>query len=277
MEQNEVSRRWDTAAPGWAKWEPIVNKMLAAATEVMLDGAGVTAGGRVIDIACGAGEQSRAAARRAGAEGRVLATDISPVMLEFVAAQARAEGLGGIATHACSAEDLPRHDMSFDGAICRLGIMLMPNPAAVMNAVRDVLRPGGHFGAIVFSSPGMNPFAVEPMAILCRHAGKPVPTAGPGLFALADPAVLTSLVVDAGFDQVTVTTLDTSWELSSADEAVSMIREAFGNYRAVIGDQPEATQAAAWAEVRNALSRFETTRGFVCPGQVHVVGGRKPV
>ena len=81
MENDEARRQWNSATPGWVKWEPVHNRMLAAATRALLDRAGVAEGGRVIDIAAGAGDQALAAARWVGPEGFVLATDISPAML----------------------------------------------------------------------------------------------------------------------------------------------------------------------------------------------------
>jgi SAM-dependent methyltransferase len=276
MDNSEALRQWNGAASGWTKWEPVHNKALAAATEIMLDRAGVTSGSRVVDIACGAGDQSLAAARRAGPTGYVLATDISPLMLDFVTGQAREAGFGNIGTHACPAEALPRDQAPFDAAICRLGLMLLPDPPAAVVAVRDSLRPGGRFGALVFAPAAMNPAHAEPIAILRRHAGKPAPAAGPGLFALAETTKLSALLEDAGFADVSVTTEDTAMTLGSAGEMIQMIKEAFGAVRGIIADQPQEVQDAAWAEVRGALLRFEGAEGFVAPCRFHVVGGRKP-
>ena len=274
MAEDEAPRQWDNAAPGRAQWEPVLAKWLAGPTEVMLDQAGVVSGSRVIDIACGVGDQSRSAARRAGPTGFVLATDISPAVLDFAAAGAREAGLATIATHACAAEDLPRERGPFDAAICRLGLMLFPNPRAAVASVHHVLRPGGRFGAIVFGAASANPYYVESMAILRRRAGKPAPASGPGPFALADPAVLAALLEDQGFDDVSVTTMDVSYTWASLEDAISYLRDA--SFRALIGDQPEAVQAAAWAEVGTALGRFTSPDGgAVFPSQLHVTGGRK--
>ena len=51
----------------------------------MLDASKITAGSRVLDVAAGAGGQSLAAARRVGPTGHVLATDISPAILDYAA------------------------------------------------------------------------------------------------------------------------------------------------------------------------------------------------
>ena len=70
--------QWEEAAEAWDAWGPTLERWLGPATELMLDLAAVGPGSRVLDVAAGAGGQTLAAARRAGPDGRVLATDISP-------------------------------------------------------------------------------------------------------------------------------------------------------------------------------------------------------
>ena len=73
--------QWEDAAEAWHRWGPTLEAWLDRATTAMLDAAGVAAGAQVLDVAAGAGGQTLAAARRAGAGGRVVATDISPTIL----------------------------------------------------------------------------------------------------------------------------------------------------------------------------------------------------
>ena len=67
--KTEVRRTWESAAPGWAKWEGVVAAGLADVTETMLDTARVGAGMRVLDLACGAGSQILQAVERVGERG----------------------------------------------------------------------------------------------------------------------------------------------------------------------------------------------------------------
>src|SRR5690242_15047187 len=80
--------QWDSAAEAWHRWGPTLESWLGDATETMLDLAGVAAGSRVLDVAAGAGGQTVVAARRAGPNGAVLATDISPEILRYVESEA---------------------------------------------------------------------------------------------------------------------------------------------------------------------------------------------
>jgi hypothetical protein len=60
-------------------------------------------------------------------------------------------------------------------------------------------------------------------------------------------------------------------------QALEMMQEAFGAYRAVVSGSSEAVQTAAWAEVAETLKRFVTATGFEAPAEVLVAVGVKPV
>ena len=248
------------------------------ATEIMLTMANVRPGARVLDLACGAGSQSLLAAHRVGAGGHVVASDIAESMLQHVRENARASGLANITTLAGAAEDLDLAAETCDAAICRLGVMLFLDPALALTAVGRALKPGGKVAVMVFTTPTANQFASRPMQVLLRHAGKSPPgPRQPGIFSLSAPGVLERLLTECGFGEVEQCTPAFSLRMRSAIDALTMIQEAFGAYRAVVADCPEAVQAAAWAEVGNVLRSFETAMtGFVAVGEVLVASGAKP-
>ncbi|GAA1578790.1 methyltransferase domain-containing protein [Kribbella sancticallisti] len=277
MQQADARQQWESAAPGWARWEPTVAAWMKPATETMLDMAGVDTGARVLDLASGAGSQTLDAARRVGAQGHVLASDISDTMLHHVRENARTAGLANVTTLVGAAEELDLPADSFDAAICRLGLMLFVNPARALAAVRRALRPGAKVGVVVFTTPAANPFMARTMQILLRHAGKTPPSPGqPGIFSLGAPGILEQLLTGSGFVGVVQRDLDTALRLPSATETLTMMQEAFGAYRAVLADSPEAVRAAAWAEVAGVLKSFETPEGLVAPAGVLVAAGTKP-
>jgi ubiquinone/menaquinone biosynthesis C-methylase UbiE len=90
---SELRNTWESAAPGWAKWEQAFSAGLSSATDALIDMAGIRPGMRVLDLACGAGSQSIQAAKRVGPNGTVVAADISPTMLEHVRRNTIAAGL----------------------------------------------------------------------------------------------------------------------------------------------------------------------------------------
>jgi ubiquinone/menaquinone biosynthesis C-methylase UbiE len=160
---------------------------------------------------------------------------------------------------------------------CRLGLMLFRDPTQALRAVRRVLRPGGKLAVVVFTTPAANPFMAKPMQILLRHAGKTPPAPGqPGIFALGAAGVIERLFAESGFMAVERRTVALTLRMPSTAQALAMMQEAFGAYRAVISDCPEAVRVAAWAEVAETLRTFETTTGFVAPAEVLVAAGVKP-
>lgn len=277
MSTADAHKHWEVAAPGWARWEQTIAKWMEPATDTMLHMAGVKPGVRVLDLACGAGSQTLRAAQAVGADGHVLASDIADAMLHYVRENARAAGLDNISTLAGAAEELDVAPKTFDAAICRLGLMLFSNPAHAIVAVRRALRPRGKLAVVVFTTPAANPFMAKPMQILLRHAGKAPPALGqPGIFSLGAASVLERLFTENGFASVEERHMALTLRMSSSAEALAMVQEGFGAYRAVVSDCSESVRTAAWAEVTEALKGFETDTGFVAPAEVLVAAGTNP-
>ena len=270
----EARKTWESAAPGWAEWENVLADGLRDATDTMLDMAGVGSGMRVLDLACGAGSQSIQAAARVGSDGRVVASDISATMLGHVRENAKRRGIENIETLESAAEDLPAASDRFDAAICRLGLMLFPDPVGASTAVRNALMPGARFAPLVFTTPSSNPFMSRPMQILLHHAEKEPPSPGqPGIFALGAPGLLESKLIDSGYSNIATKVVRAPLKLDKASEALEMMRTAFGAYRAVVADLSEGARNAAWADVGEFLKQFENDAGWETELEVIIGSG----
>jgi ubiquinone/menaquinone biosynthesis C-methylase UbiE len=275
--KSELRNTWESAAPGWARWEHVFAVSLSDATDALIEMAGIRPGMRVLDIACGAGSQSIQAAKRVSASGRVVASDISGTMLEHVRRNASRAGLTNIETLECAADELDEKQASFDAAICRLGLMLFPSPREALEAVQCVLKPGARFAALVFTTPANNPFMASPMAILLRHAGKSPPGPGqPGIFALGGEGVLERLMKDSGLRDVKTKAVRARLVLPSASDALQLMREAAGAYRAVVADLSDAEKSAAWNEVYECLKQLQTNSGFETEFELIIGSGARP-
>ena len=179
------------AAAGWQRSGVARAQILPPLTERMLDLAGVDIGHRVLDVAAGTGEQTLLAAQRVGPTGTVLATDIAARMLALAEEAVARAGLGNVETRVLDARDLNLEPESFDAAIARLALMLVPERARAMAGIHQALKPGKKFAALVIGTADECPLIALPMGIAGRHAGAPhAPFGNPGLFALGDPLVL---------------------------------------------------------------------------------------
>ena len=269
--------QWEAAAEAWDRWGPLLSRWLGPATEAMLDMAAVTTGSRVLDVAAGAGEQSLSAARRAGAEGHVLATDISPTILGHAAQAARRAGLANVETMELDGE---RHDKlasgSFDAAISRVGLIYFPDQQRALRGIHHALRPGGRFAAVVYSTPEKNAFFSIPVGIIRRRAQLPPPLPGqPGPFSLGGEGVLAKALELAGFRDVEVRRVDSPVRVASAAECVRFERESFGALHQMMAALSEEERAATWREIEAALGKFEGPEGFVGPCEMLVGAGTR--
>src|SRR5687768_3462491 len=239
--------------------------------------AAVGRGARILDVAAGAGEQTLAAARRAGAQGYVLATDISPAILGFALSAARRAGLSNVETLELDGE---RHDTlpegSFDAAISRVGLIYFPDQQRALAGIRRALETGGRFAAVVYSTPEKNPFFSLPVSIIRRRAQLPGPAPGqPGPFSLGAEGVLARALQQAGFRDVEVRRVDSPVRLASAAECVRFERESFGALHQMMAAMSETERTETWKEIEAALRKFETTDGFVGPCEMLVGAGTK--
>jgi ubiquinone/menaquinone biosynthesis C-methylase UbiE len=173
--------------------DPAVYELwLGAATDLMLDQAGVGPGSRVLDVAAGAGGQTLAAAARSGPEGLVLATDISGPLIDQVRANAIDEGATHVYAIIADAERLDGEPGAFDAAICRFGLTCLPDVGAALRGIHMSLRPGGRMSAIVFAEREHNP-------LFESHEE---------LFSLSSPGVLETALAEAGFVDIEVERVD---------------------------------------------------------------------
>jgi SAM-dependent methyltransferase len=270
-------QQWEDAAEAWHRWGPTLEAWLGVATEGMLDAAGVTTGSRVLDVAAGAGGQTLMAARRAGASGSVVATDISPTILTYAAKSAVEAGLTNVETVEADGEhldDLPAG--SFDAVICRVGLIYFPDQQAALGGIRRALRDGGRIAAIVYSTPERNGFFSIPVSIIRDRAQLPPPEPGqPGPFSLGGSGVLETALTTAGFTDVKVVAIPSPLHLTSAAECVRFEQESFGALHQMLAVLPAPERPAVWDEIASALARFETADGFVGPCELLVGSGTK--
>lgn len=265
--------QWQSAAEAWHRWGPFIGSWLADATDAMFEAARVGPGCRILDVAAGAGEQSLAAARRVGAGGHVLATDIAPALLAYAERDARAAGLGSIvATQEIDGESLMSLPAaSFDAAISRVGLIYFPDQQRALAGMKHALKPGGRVAAIVYSTPDRNAFFSIPVKIIRERASLPAPLAGqPGPFSLGADGALEAAFSSAGFKEIVVRRVPSPVKLPSAAECVRFERESFGALHQMMSRLDEHQRAQVWRDIEAALTTFETKDGFVGPCEMLV-------
>ena len=263
----------------WRQMRAQDSGVFAAATERMLDLAGIGAGDRVLDVAAGTGEQTLAAARRVGPTGSVLATDISASMLAVAADVLGQEGWTNVETLVADARHLKLPRYSFDAAISRFGVMLIPAHQEALSAIRSALKPGGKLAAMVWSTAEQNPFFALPLGILQARGLLPPPEPGqpgPGPFALGTRDALENVFRQVGFRDLAVEPVALCWRFPSVAATLDYYRLNVAALRRETAHRLEgATGEQVFAEIEQVLDRFRGPNGLEVPGEALIgVGAR---
>jgi SAM-dependent methyltransferase len=256
--KDDQRRDWDAAAAGWRKWWPIFERAAQHVSDRLVDLAGIKPGSRVLDIATGNGEPAVTAARRAGAGGRVIATDQAAGMLAIARERASTLGITNIDFRQSDAESLSIDDRGFDAVVCRWGLMFMPDVERALRGLYERLAPGGRIATAVWSSGDKVPMITIGADTVRKMAGLPPPT--PGALEptrLADPSILTAALERAGFKEVTVERRDVTFEMESPAAFTQFREEVSAPFRALLGRQT--------AEMRQRIldSVTEAARAYV--------------
>jgi ubiquinone/menaquinone biosynthesis C-methylase UbiE len=267
---------WDAAAAGWDHHAALIHDWLQDATQTMLDEAHIGLGKRVLDIAAGTGDQTLDIARRVGAKGSVLATDVSRRILALAQKNAKAAGLTQVSTQVADAQSLGLAGADFDAAVCRLGLMFCHTPLAALREIRAALKPQGRFTALVFGPPECNPCLTMTLATARKHAGlapasatQPAGAVMPGtLMSLGKPGLLQELLQTAGFVDVAVHTVSAPFHATSAAHYVDFLRSSASPVIEILAPISAAARHDAWSDIAVQLSVFSTAAGWVGPNEL---------
>jgi ubiquinone/menaquinone biosynthesis C-methylase UbiE len=182
--------------------EFLVPAMFAPFAESLVEQAGVGEGSKVLDVACGTGAASRAAARRAGASGSVLGVDLGEPTLSIARGLPVDTGSAPITWSQADATALPVEDGVFDVAICQQGLQFIPDKPAALSEMHRALKPGGRLAIATWTAIERAPMGALVEA-LERHVGSETASVIGSPFALST-SELERLIAAAGFDDVEV-------------------------------------------------------------------------
>ena len=158
----------------WAMgdYPAVATEVIASLGPVLVEATGLAAGDRVLDVAAGSGNAAIPAAR-AGAD--VVASDLTPDLLETGRQEADAEGVA-LRWEVADAEALPYADGEFDAVISCVGVMFAPHHQQAADELVRVVRPGGRIGLLSWTPAG---FIGRMFATMKPYAPAPPPGAQP--------------------------------------------------------------------------------------------------
>ncbi len=241
---------------------------------ILVEAAGVCAGDRVVDVACGTGVAALCAARAVSPGGVVTGIDLNPGMIAVardkeMPTDVRADWREG------DAAEIPLADRSADIVLCQLGLQFFPDRPTALSEMQRVLAPGGRLALLVWRdirhSPGFHALADS----LEQNIGAQAAAIMRAPFYFGDqPDALHSLHRDAGFEEVDVRSEVRMVRFASPTDLVNKYGTG-SPLAAHLGDASDAAINALIADVSDALESYtDGGTGIAFPIQGHVVTAR---
>jgi ubiquinone/menaquinone biosynthesis C-methylase UbiE len=206
-----VRERWERAADGWRARNERFQAAAMPVSQWLVEAIEPQPGQRVLELAAGVGETGFLAAELvAPGGGTLISSDGAEAMLAHARERAQQRGVANVEFKLLELEWIDLPTASVDAVLCRWGYMFALDREAALRETRRVLRPGGRLALAAWSTPERNPFSSLARKTLV-DAGLVDAfelAAGPGMFDLADPDALRTLLEDAGFADIAIEQLE---------------------------------------------------------------------
>jgi SAM-dependent methyltransferase len=250
--------------------------ILGPVADVLLAAAQLSVGETVVDIGCGCGATTLAAAQAVGPTGGVYGIDLSEPMLEVARRRADVSGLsnttlvqGDVQTH--------RFTGRADVAISRFGTMFFADEIAGLANMRGALRPGGRLCIATWQPLEANDWLTIPGATLLRYGTLPdTEASGRGMFAQSDAENVSRTLHAAGYADPQFQPVTLTLALGANPDEAADYLAGTGPGRAALDAVPEDQRAAALDAVRAALADHAQPEGVRLGASIWIITAGNP-
>jgi len=261
----------------WVELQPRIDPMLAPFGEKAIEALDLMPGERVIEIGCGNGTTTLALAERVGAEGEVLAVDLSRPMLNKAMERGKTSGHPVRFIEAdAQVYDFPRE--YFDAAFSRFGVMFFDDPVAAFNNILGAVRPGGRVAYVCWADRKDNPWIRIPAGASKAYLELPPQPADdePGQFSMQNEERVRTILSGAGWSDVTLERFDTECSLGSdVADATGFISQ-MGPMSEPFALADEETQHNTLRVIEEALAPYADSRGAYLGYSTWIVSATRP-
>ncbi|WP_377640795.1 class I SAM-dependent methyltransferase [Oryzobacter terrae] len=197
----DQARAWDGPEGAfWATHHHQLEAVLGHYQPAFAEACAIGPDDDVLDVGCGTGETSRAAAAVA-VRGTVTGLDLSSAMVRVGRSLAVAHGLTNVRLLCADAQVHPFVPESHDVVMSRTGAMFFGRPRQAFTNIARAMRPGARLALLTWQPPARNAwFSAFTQALL---GAVPTPSSeAPGPFSMSDRAVVEDLLDGSGFRDV---------------------------------------------------------------------------
>lgn len=246
----------DLAGRTWAELQEVIDRVLAPFVPFVIDEIGPIDGGRVLDVGCGAGVLTLAAAKAAGPTGGCLGVDISAPLVEAATARAARDGVANADFLEADAQTHRFDPQGFDAIVSRFGVMFFEDPVAAFRNLHAAARPGAKLACIAWRGPAENDFMTaggRAAAVLIPDFPKPAQD-GPRQFAFADADRVCSILDASGWQDQAMRPIDVPCRFPLSDLRTYVTR--MGAFGPIFHAMTDAEKAEIAPKIEAAFASF---------------------
>jgi SAM-dependent methyltransferase len=257
LANHDQAAHWnDLAGRTWSELREVIDRVLVPFEALLIDEIRPVDGGHILDVGCGAGAVTLAAARLAGPEGSCLGVDISAPLIATARARAGSEGVAAARFQQADAQTYPFDPRSYDAIVSRFGIMFFDDPVAAFRNLKSAARAGAKLACVTWRSAAENAF----MTTAERAAAAYLPDfpqrdeAGPGQFAFADRDRVRTILEESGWQPIAIRPIDVPCSMPRRDLRTYATR--MGPLGALFSTLDESSKAEVGRRVEAAFEPF---------------------
>jgi SAM-dependent methyltransferase len=276
---SEPVDNWRSVAAGWERQRSLFWDSTHVVSERLVELLDPRPGETILELAAGPGDTGLLAARSLVPGGHLVSTDFAQEMVD--AARRRAAELGfGDEVVSFRLEDMTSlsfDDGSFDGVVCRWGLMLVPDIPAAAGEIERVLRPDGRAALAVWADPDDNDWmtAAGRSALELGLAERPEPDA-PGPFRLSADGLLAEVLREAGLRVELVEDVELTWRVPSLAAWWTVMLDTARSLTTILDDATAEEAEAVRAGGERRLERYVQPDGSLAvPGRARVALARR--
>ncbi|MEM9556002.1 MAG: methyltransferase domain-containing protein [Acidobacteriota bacterium] len=262
----------DEGGSRWVRSADRLDALMAPFTDALLEHAALAEGERVVDVGCGAGDSTRAAARRIG-PGRSTGVDISAPLLALARRKSELAGLEIDFVEADAAGWTPSAPV--DRVISRFGVMFFAQPAEAFANLRSWLASEGRLIALAWRSAEENHWMSKPVELLTTPDERPETGPGiPGPHSLGDADHTRSMLSAAGFTSIELEPFERTMRLEGSVDEVADFYLDWGPTARYLDAAPADEVDARAEAVRELVAARHDGDGLDLIGRIWIVRAR---
>ena len=234
----------------------------------LLDAAVIGPGHVVLDVCCGTGEATAAAAERGAT---VTGLDFSEEMIAVAIAK-----VVGAHFRTGDAEALPFEDGAFDRVINNFGTLHLAEPEKAIAEAARVVKPGGRYAFTVWRGPEVSPlFRIVPEAVSAHGTLDVDLPPAPPMFDFTDRVKSMNVLHAAGFIDVAFGDVPATLEFA-LDDLADFFRHAFVRLTMVLDRQTPGARVRIEQELKERFAAFAQDGRVRMPIPAQVVSATRP-